>query len=218
MKKDYCVIGIGRFGKSVINTLVDNNLSVMALDNNRKLIDEIAPKVAFSTYIDSTNIKSLQDVGIKSFSHVFVTIGENVEASIMTCAALVELGVKNITARAKNPEHEMVLRKMGVNDVVRPEEITGSSVAVRISTSSSSQIIAITKRISIITIVVGDKMSGFKVSDCKTLKSEKASLSAITRKNKTIWPTEDTVIHSGDKVHIVAPNKSVGEVEKEFAK
>ena len=218
MKKDYCVIGLGRFGKSVIETLVENNLSVMALDLDRKLIDEIAPDVAFSTNLDSTNITALKDVGIQSFSHIFVTIGENVEASIMTCAALVELGITNITARAKNSGHEMVLRKMGIKDIVKPEELTGASVAVRIATLASSDIISVSKQASLVNVRVENmKMSGTKVVDSKILNAEDVRLTAISRRNKTIWPDETTLIELNDILHIVAANKLIKQVEKEYS-
>ncbi len=214
MKKDYCVIGLGRFGQAVVDRLIDEGLSVMALDKDRKLINEIASKVSFSTSLDSTSIKSLKDVGIESFSHVFVTIGEDVEASIMTCAALIELGVKNITARAKNSGHEMVLRKMGIIDVVKPEEITGSNVAIRISTQAKSDVVSIASGLSIIKVKLeNNKYSGSPINEIKSLNQDGVNVAAISRKNKTIWPNNDSVIELGDILHIVTENKLIKDIE-----
>ncbi|WP_141529278.1 NAD-binding protein, partial [Bacillus sp. AFS001701] len=88
MKKQYAVIGLGRFGSGIVNTLLDHGNEVLVIDNNEERINEIADRATHAVIADSTNEESLKAIGIGNFDTVIVAIGNDMQASILTTLVL----------------------------------------------------------------------------------------------------------------------------------
>jgi trk system potassium uptake protein TrkA len=119
-KNDYCVIGLGRFGTEVASQLNKMGGNVMVIDKNPDLIQKAAKIHELAIVSDAGDINSLVETGIAGVGTVIVAVS-NIESSIMICANLRELGVKDIIAKAVNNVHKRVLKTMGVPRVVIPE-------------------------------------------------------------------------------------------------
>jgi len=128
-KKQYIVIGLGRFGVSVAQTLFNLGHDVLALDSNEESVQDIADTVTHAIVADATDEKSLRAIGIRNFDVAVVSIGENIQSSIMATLLLKELGVKYIITKANNAMHAKVLMKIGADRVVFPEKDMGLRVA-----------------------------------------------------------------------------------------
>lgn len=128
-KKQYIVIGLGRFGVSVAQTLFNLGHDVLALDSNEESVQSIADTVTHAIVADATDEKSLKAIGIRNFDVAVVSIGENIQSSIMATLLLKELGVKYIITKANNAMHAKVLMKIGADRVVFPEKDMGLRVA-----------------------------------------------------------------------------------------
>jgi trk system potassium uptake protein TrkA len=123
--KTIAVIGLGKFGFYIAKSLSKLDMKVIAIDNNEQRIQEISEYVDDCFVLDSTNKNALEDVGIYNFDTVVVSIGENIEASILTVMALKDLGNKNIIAKAITTIHGEILAKIGASKVLHPEKIAG---------------------------------------------------------------------------------------------
>ncbi|NQD53006.1 TrkA family potassium uptake protein, partial [Bacillus altitudinis] len=132
MKKEYAVIGLGRFGGSICKALSEEGLEVMAMDMNEDRVNEYAKIASHAVIGDSTDESVLKNLGIRNFDHVIVAIGENIQASILTTIMLKELGVKMVTVKAQNDYHEKVLNKIGADRIVHPERDMGRRIAHKI--------------------------------------------------------------------------------------
>ncbi|WBW99407.1 potassium channel family protein [Oceanirhabdus sp. W0125-5] len=128
-KKQYIVIGLGRFGVSVAQTLFNLGHDVLAVDSNEESVQSIADTVTHAIVADATDEKSLRAIGIRNFDVAVVSIGENIQSSIMATLLLKELGVKYIITKANNAMHAKVLMKIGADRVVFPEKDMGLRVA-----------------------------------------------------------------------------------------
>lgn len=133
MKKNVFVLGVGRFGLSAAQTLLEKNVNVTIIDNDEKQINEsnIKEKSPNILILDTSNYEQLASTSIMSADHVIVAISD-IEASIMTCVNLKELGVTNITAKARSDLHKKVLTSLGIQDIVFPEKVIGVQVARQI--------------------------------------------------------------------------------------
>lgn len=129
MKKEFVVIGLGRFGGSIVRELVRQGADVMAIDTDPERVDEFAQIATQSIVADTTDEAVIKSLGIWNFEHVIVAIGENIQASILTTLILKELGVPQITVKAQNDYHEKVLNKIGADVVVHPERDMGIRIA-----------------------------------------------------------------------------------------
>jgi len=129
MKKEFAVIGLGRFGGSIVRELMSQGAQVMAIDHSSERVDEFAAIATQAVIADSTDESVLNSLGIRNFEHVIVAIGEDIQASILTTIILKEIGVQQITVKAQNDYHEKVLRKIGADFVVHPERDMGIRIA-----------------------------------------------------------------------------------------
>ena len=123
--KVVAVIGLGKFGFYIAKSLSRLDTRVIAVDNDEKKVQEISEFVDDAFVIDSTNKQALEEVGIYNLETVIVSIGENIEASILTVMALKDLNNKNIIAKAITSTHGEILSKIGAFKVIYPEKIAG---------------------------------------------------------------------------------------------
>lgn len=132
MKKHFIVIGLGRFGKSVAETLEDMGEEILAVDNKPDAVAEVSKNVSNCVIADATKLDVLEDIGVEAYDHAVVAIGNNLEASILTVTNLKRLGVRKITVRVDTEEHKEIFRLLGANEIVVPEEAAGIDLANQI--------------------------------------------------------------------------------------
>jgi len=123
------VIGLGRFGSSLAGTLVDLGYEVLGVDQSADRVQEHAGRLTHVVEADTTSVRALRQIGAADAVTAVVCIGTGVEASILTTTALVDLGVKNIWAKAITEPHGRILQRVGAHHVVFPEAEMGSRVA-----------------------------------------------------------------------------------------
>ena len=120
-KKEYIVIGLGQFGMSIAQPLMQNDCEVLVLDINEKRTRAIADSVTCAVTGNVMDAELLAGLGIRNFDGAVIAIGENMEASIMATMVVNELGVPHILAKAQSELHAKILRKVGADRVVLPE-------------------------------------------------------------------------------------------------
>lgn len=125
----FAVIGLGQFGMSIARTLATRGAEVLAIDILLDKVEFIKDEVAHAVALDTTDIKALTAQNIQDMDAVVVAIGENFEGLLLTTVLLQELEVKRIIARAASPQQRMILEKMGVKEILSPEETVGMTVA-----------------------------------------------------------------------------------------
>ena len=123
------VIGLGRFGSALASTLVEMGHEVLGLDADELRVQEHADLLTHVAQADTTNEKTLRQLGVADAVTAVVAIGADVEASVLTTGALVDIGVPNIWAKALTESHGRILQRVGAHHVVFPEAEMGSRVA-----------------------------------------------------------------------------------------
>lgn len=124
-KKEFIVIGLGRFGMSMAKTLAQNDCEVLVLDHDEEKTKAMAEVVTCAVTGDVTDPEVLSGLGIRNFDGAIVAIGTDLEASIMATMLVKELGIRHILAKAQSEIHAKVLRKVGADMVVFPEKEMG---------------------------------------------------------------------------------------------
>lgn len=123
------VIGLGRFGSAVAETLIDMGYEVLGIDANEQIVQEHADTLTHVVQADTTSPKALKQVGAADAATAIVCIGTGVEASVLTTTALVDLGIRNVWAKAITSAHGRILQRVGAHHVVYPEAEMGARVA-----------------------------------------------------------------------------------------
>ncbi|WP_265448126.1 potassium channel family protein [Flexivirga meconopsidis] len=123
------VVGLGRFGAAVAQSLVHEEWEVLAVDESMDLVQKYADTLTHTARVDSTDPDALVQLGAADFERAVVGIGSDMEASVLTVVNLVDLGVEEIWAKAVTPQHARILERIGAHHVVFPERAMGERVA-----------------------------------------------------------------------------------------
>ena len=160
MRKEFVVIGLGRFGGSIVRELVEQGADVMAIDSSAERVDDFSTIATQAVIADTTDETVIKSLGLWNFEHVIVAIGEDIQSSILTTLILKELGVPQITVKAQNDYHEKVLRKIGADFVVHPERDMGIRIANHMLSTNVLDYLELSDEHSIMEIKSVDKLVG----------------------------------------------------------
>ena len=127
------VIGLGRFGGAVAQSLMSLGHDVMGIDRDAEPVQLWADRLTHAVQADATNVIVMRQLGVADFRHAIVGIGDNLAASLMTLMALTELGVADIWLKALTEDHGRIAQRIGAHHVVFPEADMGERVAHLIS-------------------------------------------------------------------------------------
>ena len=182
--KTVAVIGLGKFGFYIAKSLSRLNVKVIAADNDEKKVQEISEYVDDAYIIDSTSKVALEEIGIYNLNTVIVSIGENIEASILTVMALKDLNNKTIIAKAINSTHGEILTKIGAFKVIYPEKIAGRMLVKKLIDNMTVEEIDVSNTIKMVKFVATDNFIYKKISE---IESEFKNLKIISYKTSGIW-------------------------------
>ncbi len=127
------VIGLGRFGSAVATTLEEMGHEVLGVDASEDIVADHASRLTHVLQADSTRAATLEEIGASDMDVAVVAIGTDIEASILTTSALVDVGVPSIWAKALTSPHARILDRIGAHHVVFPERDMGDRVAHQVT-------------------------------------------------------------------------------------
>ena len=136
MKPQIGVIGLGKFGRSCAIRLAELGFEVLAIDETQANVDRIKDDVALAVVADTTDPAELDAAGITNCDTVVLTIGAEIEHSVLTAVVLKEMGIHHLVARASSELHGRLLSRIGADQVVFPEHDMAIRLANRLSLSS----------------------------------------------------------------------------------
>jgi len=127
--ENVAVIGLGRFGGQVAESLTQLGHEVLGIDEDAELVQRWSDRLTHVVQADATDEDTLRQLGITEFGRAVVGIGTDIEASVLTVLALTEVGVHDIWAKAISAKHGKILRSVGAHHVIYPEATMGERVA-----------------------------------------------------------------------------------------
>ncbi|MDN5710012.1 MAG: TrkA family potassium uptake protein [Planococcus sp. (in: firmicutes)] len=215
MKKEFVVIGLGRFGGSIVRELIEQGADVMAIDKDHERVDEFASIATQAVVADTTDESVLKSLGVRNFEQVIVAIGENIQASILTTLMLKEIGVKKITVKAQNDYHAKVLHKIGADKVVHPERDMGIRIAHNILSNNVLDYLELSDEHSIMEIKANDKLAGYTLIELDIRAKYGINIVAIKRGDDIIVsPQADMEIEREDILIIIGSDADINRFEK----
>ena len=213
--RQFVVIGCGRFGESVARTLYKLGYDVLAVDKNMDIVQEISEHVTHAIQADAEDENALRAIGIRNFDIAVISIGTNIQASIMATLIVKELGIKTVIAKAQSEIHGKVLYKIGADKVVFPERDMGVRVAHNIISPNILDVIELMPDYSIIEVVALKEWENKALIDLKLPNTMGVSVMAIKNGEKiNVTPYADDVIKAGDVVVLLGHNDNLKKIEQ----
>jgi trk system potassium uptake protein len=130
--RKFAVFGVGKYGSAIAKTLANKGAEVLAFDSNLEKIERIKDDVSLALAMDCTDFKLLKSQHLEDIDAAIVAIGENFEATILTAAHLKELKIKRVIARSGGSHQRMILEKIGIEEILTPEDEVAFVVAERL--------------------------------------------------------------------------------------
>ena len=215
MTGEFAVIGLGRFGGSIVRELSANGYDVLAIDADEERVNEFMGLATHAVIADTTDENVLKSLGIRNFEHVIVAIGENIQASILTTLILKELGVQIITVKATNDYHEKVLRRIGADNIVHPERDMGVRIANGLMSQSILDYLELSNEHSIVEIKASDKLSNKSLIDLDLRAKYGVNIVAVRRDDDVIIsPQADEMILPEDILIIIGKDTDLDRLER----
>lgn len=217
MKREFAVIGLGRFGGSVCKELSMEGMHVLAIDHDENKVNQFKNIASYAVIADATDEVTLKELGIKNIDHVIVAIGDNIQASILTTVILSELGINKITVKAQNDYHEKILNKIGAHQVVHPERDMGKRIAHSIISNNILDYLELSEEHSIVEVIAGDKMAGKTLMDLDIRAHYGCNVIAIKQdKEINVSPSADYLIAATDILIVIGSDKDLAHFEKDL--
>lgn len=212
--KQFVVIGLGRFGESVAKTLYSLGHEVLAIDMDEDSVQEIADNVTHAVQMDATDESALKTLGLRNFDVAVVTIGSNIQASVMITLLVKELGVKYIIAKGQSDLHAKVLYKIGADRVILPEKDMGVRVAHNLVSSSILDYIELSPDYSIMEIEALDEWQDKTLRDLKLRSKYGINVMAIKKGDEiNLTPSADDTVESKDIIVAIGSAQDLANLE-----
>lgn len=216
MKKyPYLVVGLGRFGSAIAETLCEDGMQVMGVDCRLDLVEAMKDRITQAVQIDSMDREAMEALGIGEFDTAFVTIGGDVKASCVTTMLLRELGVRFIVAKASDEFHGRMLEKLGADKIVYPERDMGKRVAHNLVSGNLLEYIELSPDFSMAEILPRTEWVGKSLLELR-LRDEYGLNVVAIRSGDQInpLPGSATVVREGDIMLVVAEEKTLVRMNK----
>ena len=210
---EYGIIGLGRFGTSLAETLANAGKEVLVLDNNESKIKQIRHLTENAFVVGPLDKETLEDAGIQNCGTVIVCIGEKIDVSIMTTLNVISMGVPRVIAKAISHEHGHVLEKLGA-EVIYPESDMAIRLANRLIYANTLDSIELTGDIAIAELKLTSKLANQTVLQANLRKKYNLNIIALEQNGKTTTEiTPDNILKENDKMVVVGKRNNIKKLE-----
>lgn len=212
--KQFIVIGLGRFGQSVAKTLFQMGYDVLVVDEDEDAVQEIADSVTHAVQMDATDEYALRTLGIRNFDIAVVSIGTNIQSSIMVTLNLKEAGIKKVVAKATNDMHAKLLTKIGADRVVLPEMDMGVRVAHNLVSANILDVIELSPDYSIVEITAPNQWYDKEIKAIDARAKYGINIMAIKSQDDiNVSPRASDYIRDGDVLVVIGSIEDLSKIE-----
>ena len=209
------IIGAGRFGMALAESLANAGAEVVLIDRNRPAM-QVAGEFATALQGDATQPHVLEEAGFGECDVVVVAIGSNMEASVMATANCKELGVPNVVAKATSELHGKILRRIGADSVIYPNRDSAHRLAMSIANHNVIDFFEVSEGYSIAEIATPEDIRGKTLAEADLRKRTGVTVLCIRRPaadakkpRKVIVPQADDVLNADDRLIVFGETRKL---------
>lgn len=215
--KSFAVIGLSSFGYYVAQTLTANGHMVMAIDKSKERIDSVKSFVDRAIIVDATDKETLSSLGVADYDGVFVSLGDQMDASILVTLYLKELKVSNIIAKALTEDHEKILNIIGAHRIVFPERDEAGRIAKTVENHYLLDVIDLGDDTSIIETSPPEEFVGHTLDELD-LRNRYNVLVLVVKdlipEEEVVIPTAEHVIKDSSVLLLLGKNQDLEKIKK----
>lgn len=207
---EYAIIGLGRFGASLANALMESGNNVLGIDNDPQLVQRISDEITHAAILDATDEEALREIDITSFDTVIVAIGADFESNLLTTVALKSLGVRHVISKAVTRRQRDILLRVGADRVVQPEFDAGRRLAEELMAPTVLERVHLGPNFSVIELQTPGTLSQQTLAQLDLRARLGVTVLVIKRDDQLIVsPPADTVLLDGDLLLVLGENDAL---------
>jgi len=217
MKKQVvAVLGLGRFGSTLVEELANLDCQVIAIDKNHEHVDRVADIATTALVCDSTDQEALIEAGFKDVDHAVVAFGSDMHDTVLATVILKEIGVPYITVRVDDEKFNGIMRRLGATDIISPQKTAGRTLAMKVRTGAIVDYYRFMGDYCMAQIEVkrdfAETIEGMDVRNNYDI-----NILLISRDGKSITPRGSDIIRAKDKVTVFGKTKAVAKITELFS-
>ena len=213
--KSYIVVGLGKFGSAVARQLCALGCEVLAMDTHAEPVQEIADYVTHAVVGDARDLSVLKALGVRDFDCAIIAIGGDLAASVLTVMNMKELGVPYLVCKALDEVHRSVLKKLGADRVVIPEQENGFRLARSLSCPNVIDYIELSEDHGIIEVPAPATWHGKNLRELNVRAKLGINIIAVRRAGKlSVSPAAEFTVEQGDIMVVLGDSRSLEKVQK----
>ena len=212
-KRQYIVVGLGRFGRAIAETLCQDGAEVLGVDRRMDLVEEMRDVLTHTIQLDAMDRDALAALGVQDFDIAFVTMGSDIRASGTIVLQLKELGAKKVIAKAQDEFHGRMLEKLGADQVLFPERDMGRRVAHSLVSGNVIEFMELSTQYSMAEIRPKPEWVGKTLKELAMRSSMDINVVAIRNGNSVnAMPQPETRISEGDVMLVVISESALAKM------
>jgi len=199
MKKQFAILGLGRFGSKVAREMFYRGQEVIVIDKDENKIEGIKDEVTHAFVGDITNEETLKEAGVPECDVVIVAESSNIESSIISSQICKTFGIKKVIAKAQNTIHGKILIKLQVDQIVYPEQDTAIKLVNKLTSDNILDYIELGHHINIVSVEAPEKFSGKTIKELSLRRRFHVTILGIKRGDELIFNlTDDDMVQEAD--------------------
>jgi len=215
MNEQFVILGCGRFGSAVAQELTKLGREVMIIDIDQDVVQNMSNVVTYAVQADVTDANTIKSLGIGNFDTAIVTMGVNIQGSMLATLLVKETGVKKVISKAQSKEHSQILYKIGADRVIFPEREMGIRLAKNLVSKNVMEFIELSEDYSVIELRVNDDWIGKTLEELDMRKKYGVNVVAIKGADQVkISVLGSYEIQEKDILVVIGENENLNQFEK----
>ena len=227
--RQFVVVGCGRFGSSVAITLSKSGADVIVIDKDKDSVLQISDYVTQAVQLDAMDEKALRSVGVEKADVAIVSIGQQMEASILVTMTLKEMGIPKVVSKALSEPHGKVLARVGADSIVFPERDMGIKLAKSLVSPTILDHIEVSPGYNVAELSVPAALAGSSIMKSKVRTKYGVEIIAVKKntprldekgesvlgEDVLIAPGAETILDEGDTLIVIGKEDAISRLRNE---
>ena len=214
MKKQYAILGIGRFGSKIARELFYKKQEVIAIDKDDTVIESIKDQVTHAFVGDITDETALKEAGVADCDVAIIAESSNMESNIIAAQICKSLGIPMVICKAQNTLHGNILSKLGVDQIVFPEQDTAIKLVNRLTSQGVLDYFDIGENVTIVGTKPLERWIGRKISELDLRSKHNITILAVRRGGENlVIPSSNMEIEKDDTLVLFGREDSLKKLD-----
>lgn len=212
------IVGAGRFGQALINSLSEKGAETLLIDHSPELVQEFADLVSRAIQGDASNLRTLKEAGFAECDVAVICIGDNMEGSIMATVNCKDLGIPTVIAKAVSELHGKVLNRVGADVVIYPNRDRAQRLAHSLMSRSPIDLLEVIDGVSLAEVLPPAGLIGKTLAEASVRQQYGVTVLALRRQaddprlpRQTLTAIDQEKIEKNDRLLIFGPDARLDE-------